>query len=284
MTRAQKGLDERILSTCKRVPFGHCLCGLAASTRQIQFAANLDDRHTVRFETMPPHGHYCIPILFADRLLGVMILYLKAGHQRHLPDEEFLTSVANTLAGIIARRDAEEARLQSERAFNLLLKNVPALVFKGAADGSVVFFDDKVKEMTGYSRTVFESGRLKWTTLILEEDFHKARTEFIRALKGPRSYVREYRINCGDALQRDSCAACRRYNFRGPGFSFAHQMLSARNHFRKNSPISSAACASRTSAAFHMAPTIITASHNPGETTPCVTSIGFSKPILILFA
>lgn len=199
VTRAQKGLDERILSTCKRVPFGHCLCGLAAFTRQIQFASNLDDRHTVRFERMSPHGHYCVPILFADRLLGVMNLYLNAGHLRHLPDEEFLTSVANTLAGIIARRDAEEARLQSERAFNLMLKNVPALVFKGAADGSVVFFDDRVKEMTGYSRTVFESGRLKWTSLILEEDFHKARTEFIRALKGPRSYVREYRINCGDA-------------------------------------------------------------------------------------
>lgn len=196
--QAQKGLGEQILSTCSRVPFGFCLCGLAAYTRQIQFAAGLDDRHRVRFEGMPPHGHYCVPILLDDRLLGVMNLYVKAGHLRHSMDEEFLTSVANTLAGIIARREAEEARLQSEQEFNLLLKNVPALVFKGYADGSVVFFDDKVKEMTGYPRSVFESRKLKWTDLILEEDIGEARAEFIGALKGVRSYVREYRVNCGD--------------------------------------------------------------------------------------
>jgi PAS domain S-box-containing protein len=198
VTRAQKGLEERILATCSRVPFGRCLCGLAASTRQIQFAADLDDRHTVHFAGMPPHGHYCVPILFADRLLGVINLYVKAGHLRHPKEEEFLTAVANTLAGIIARREAEEARVRSEREFNLLLKNVPALVFKGFADGSVYFFDDRVKEMTGYAKTFFESKKLKWTDLIFEEDIGKARMEFIMALKGGRSCVREYRINCRD--------------------------------------------------------------------------------------
>jgi PAS domain S-box-containing protein len=198
VTRAQKGLGERILATCSRVPFGRCLCGLAAATRQIQFAADLDDRHTVRYEGMSPHGHYCVPILFADRLLGVMNLYVKAGHFRHPKEEEFLTAVANTLAGIIARREAEEARLRSEKEFNLLLKNVPALVFKGYADGSIDLFDDRVAEMTGYPRSIFESRELKWTDLILKEDIEGVRTEFIRALKGPGSYVREYRINCED--------------------------------------------------------------------------------------
>jgi PAS domain S-box-containing protein/putative nucleotidyltransferase with HDIG domain len=196
--QASKGFDERLLATCSRVPFGRCLCGLAASTQQIQFAADLDDRHTVRFEWMSPHGHYCVPILFDGRLLGVVNLYVKAGHIRHPRDEEFLTSVANTLAGIIARRETEEARLRSEREFNLLLKNVPALVFKGYADGSIDLFDDRVEEMTGYSKSVFESRKLKWTDLILEEDIDGVRTEFIRAMKGHRSYVREYRINCVD--------------------------------------------------------------------------------------
>lgn len=195
--QAQKGLED-ILATCSRVPFGFCLCGLAASTRQIQFAAGVDARHRVHYGGMPLHGHYCVPILFGDRLLGVMNLYLPPGHRRHLRDEEFLSAVANTLAGIIARREAEEARLQSEREFWLLLKNVPALVFKGYADGSVELFDDKVEEMTGYPRAVFESRKLKWTDLILKQDLAGARREFIAALKGGGSYVREYRINCGD--------------------------------------------------------------------------------------
>ncbi|RJR36128.1 MAG: HD domain-containing protein [Deltaproteobacteria bacterium] len=193
--QAQKGLGEELLATCSRVPFGFCLCGLAASTRQIQFAADLDDRHQVHFEGMPRHGHYCVPILLNGRLLGVMNLYVKAGHVRHPIDEEFLSSVANTLAGIIARREAEEARLKSEREFHLLLKNVPALVFKGYADGAANFFDDRVEEMTGYARGDFESRKLKWTDLIIEEDRGETRAQFIKALKGLKSYVREYRIN-----------------------------------------------------------------------------------------
>jgi len=194
--QAQKGLDGQLLSTCSQVPFGFCICGLAASTRQIQFVAALDDRHSIQFAGMEPHGHYCVPILFVDRLLGVMNLYVKAGHLRHHREEEFLTSVANTLAGIIARREAEEARRRSEKEFSLLLKNVPALVFRGYADGSIDLFDDKVEEMIGYPKSVFASRKLKWTDLILKEDIYRVRSEFISAMKGPRSYVREYRINC----------------------------------------------------------------------------------------
>ncbi len=196
--QAQMGFTEALLSTCTRIPFGFCLCGLAASTRQIQFAAGVDDRHQGRPEGMSPHGHYCVPILFGDRLLGVMNLYVKAGHLRQPGDEEFLISVANTLAGIIARRKAEEARLQSEREFGLLLKNIPAVVFKGYADGSIDLFDDKVEEMTGYPKSLFESRKRKWTDLIVKEDMAQVRTKFIAALKGLGSYVREYRINCRD--------------------------------------------------------------------------------------
>ena len=99
------------------------------------------------------------------------------------------------MAGILARLEAEEARSRSEQEFKLFLKNIPAIVFKGYADGSIELFNDKVEEMTGYSKTRFASRNLKWTDLILPEDLDKARTRFIKALRGLKSYVREYRIN-----------------------------------------------------------------------------------------
>lgn len=99
------------------------------------------------------------------------------------------------MAGILARLEAEEARSRSEQEFKLFLKNIPAIVFKGYADGSIDLFNDKVEEMTGYSKTRFASRNLKWTDLILPEDLDKARTRFIKALRGLKSYVREYRIN-----------------------------------------------------------------------------------------
>ena len=40
--KAQKGIPESILTNCSQVPFGHCLCGQAASSQEIVFAACTD--------------------------------------------------------------------------------------------------------------------------------------------------------------------------------------------------------------------------------------------------
>ena len=106
--KAQKGLAEPLQRECARLPFGRCLCGRAALTREIQFADCLDDRHEIRYDGIPPHGHYCVPILSAGRTLGVMNTYLGEGHRRDQREERFLTAIANTLAGVIQRKRAEE--------------------------------------------------------------------------------------------------------------------------------------------------------------------------------
>ena len=46
---------------------------------------------------------------------------------------------------------AEAALRESETKYRLLVANIPAVVFRGYADWSVEFFDDKVEELTGYS-------------------------------------------------------------------------------------------------------------------------------------
>lgn len=111
--KAQSGLAAPLLETCARVPFGRCLCGRAALERKIQFAAHLDERHETRYEGIVPHGHYCVPILYADRILGVINLYVRDGHVRQNNEEEFLTAIADTLAGIIIRKRGEEALKRS---------------------------------------------------------------------------------------------------------------------------------------------------------------------------
>ncbi len=84
--------------------------------------------------------------------------------------------------------------MPSKIDFDLLLNNIPAVVFKGYIDGSVDFFDQKVEAMTGYPRKDFEARHRKWTELIHEDDFKGVKQAFIQALKTDRSYVREYRI------------------------------------------------------------------------------------------
>ena len=95
---------------------------------------------------------------------------------------------------ITQRQRAQDALQESERKYRLLMSAIPAVVFKGYADWSVDFFDDKIEELTGYGQEDFNSRRLKWSDLILPEDLAGAKKAFVQALKDDGAYVREYRI------------------------------------------------------------------------------------------
>ena len=95
---------------------------------------------------------------------------------------------------ISQRKAAERALRASEENYRLLVKQIPAVVFKGYADWSIDCFDHKIETLTGYPKDDFDSRRLKWSDLILEEDLPAAKAKFLEALKTAGAYVREYRI------------------------------------------------------------------------------------------
>ncbi|MBF0588990.1 MAG: CHASE domain-containing protein [Magnetococcales bacterium] len=98
---AQRQLSTPLLTLCKEINVGQCLCGRAAESREIVFADHVDDHHDIRFEGMSEHGHYCIPMISHGRMIGVINLYLEADQKRDPEEESFLHMVANTLAGLI---------------------------------------------------------------------------------------------------------------------------------------------------------------------------------------
>lgn len=106
--KAQDGLGVSIQKACARIPPSKCLCGRAAATQQVQYSDHLDDRHEIIYKGIHSHGHYCVPIVFLGKTLGVINTYLEEGHPRDKKEEEFLIAVSNTLAGAIKRRKAEQ--------------------------------------------------------------------------------------------------------------------------------------------------------------------------------
>jgi len=106
--KIQKNLSKEIQKLCAMVPFGKCICGKSALTQETIFIDHLDENHEIRYEGMSPHGHCCVPILFGGKTLGVIDLYVKEGHHRDQREIDFLNAIANTLAGILMRRQAEE--------------------------------------------------------------------------------------------------------------------------------------------------------------------------------
>jgi PAS domain S-box-containing protein len=92
------------------------------------------------------------------------------------------------------RRQAQAALADSEAQYRLLLKNIPAVVYKGYMNCAVDFVDKKVEELTGYSKSAFDSREMVWSDVLLPEERSKFKEAFLEGLRGSKSYLREYRI------------------------------------------------------------------------------------------
>ena len=105
---AHQNLPDEILIACEVVPLGKCLCGRAALAREVTFVNHLGLETEIYSSGMMEHGHYCIPIIFNERLLGVITAYVSPGHSDITEEKDFLISIANTLSGVIERKMGEQ--------------------------------------------------------------------------------------------------------------------------------------------------------------------------------
>jgi DNA-binding CsgD family transcriptional regulator/putative methionine-R-sulfoxide reductase with GAF domain len=106
---------DELKTLCAKVPFGKCICGRAASTKEPQFSDSIDNAcHEIKYKSIRPHGHYCIPITSFGKTLGVLNLTVRTGHLYNKEEENFLNAVANVLAGIIKRDKADQALRKNE--------------------------------------------------------------------------------------------------------------------------------------------------------------------------
>ncbi|MBF0516091.1 MAG: PAS domain S-box protein [Nitrospirae bacterium] len=147
--KAQHGLSAKILELCHHVPLNKCICGRAAALKEIVFTDTLDDIHDVTYSTISNHGHYCVPIASgSNNILGVLNLYVREGHIRNEIEVEFLQSMADTLAGIIERKQTEEKLRMSEDLFISFMKNSPFAAFMKDEAGKYVYVNDNFRDIS----------------------------------------------------------------------------------------------------------------------------------------
>ncbi len=123
--KVERGLTPELLEMCSHVPFGRCLCGMAALNSKIEYTGCIDERHENLYRGIVPHGHYNVPIISDGRVKGLLLLYLNEGHKRDEHEVMFLETVTNTLAGIIKRKQVELSLRDSEKKIRAWLEYSP---------------------------------------------------------------------------------------------------------------------------------------------------------------
>ncbi|MBF0555307.1 MAG: PAS domain S-box protein, partial [Nitrospirae bacterium] len=184
---AQKNFESGLLKLCSVLPFGRCLCGLAAATREIVFANTIDDRHEHRPPGMAPHGHYCVPITLGKRVLGVLNLYVNEGHENTTEEEEFLTAVANTLAGVVSRARIEEHLIKNEEQMRSIVQTTDNAIICADTNGEIVLWNTGAAKIFGH--TPHEAAGRPFEIIVPESKREGFRKDFKAAVETGRSYL-----------------------------------------------------------------------------------------------
>jgi PAS domain S-box-containing protein len=156
---------------CERVSFGECICGKAASTCTIAFTECVNETHKITHANEFPHGHYCVPVVSSGQLLGIINVFTEEGHERSTEEETFLVAVANTLAAVIMRHQAETER----NAFREQLAEAEKLAALGRITANVAHeIRNPLTAIGGFARRLDKkvpggSKEKQYSTFIVEE-------------------------------------------------------------------------------------------------------------------
>jgi signal transduction histidine kinase len=105
--KAARNFDAVDLAHCLQIALDNNCCAAAIREQKLQYAKhNPDDKEDLCCSNAA--SHYSVPIVFQKTVLGVIFILHAAGHRRNAEEEQFLSAVSDTLAGIIRRQRSEE--------------------------------------------------------------------------------------------------------------------------------------------------------------------------------
>ncbi|MGP0565923.1 MULTISPECIES: PAS domain-containing protein [unclassified Nitrospina] len=214
----QGDFSEEFLQKEKEVPFGNCLCGRAAESKELLMSESCftDPRHERTYTDMTAHGHYIIPLKTSEgRLVGIMFLYTEIQPRWYQHSQAVLLSIGGLVAHTIERKKIEnelitlkeklevqiEERthdlMESRRILNTLISNLPGMVYRSLNDSqrTMLFISDGCSAITGENASEFLGKKIKFQQLIHPVDQLRVYQTIKKAIKDKEPYTLIYRIN-----------------------------------------------------------------------------------------
>jgi len=106
--KAQSKLPRSLENEFKQLPFSKHPYGKVASGGRVKFVGKISGDYKLKGSQLRTYAYYCLPLIYSGKILGLMDVFLKKGHERVKREEEFLIAAANTVAGVVQRKKFEE--------------------------------------------------------------------------------------------------------------------------------------------------------------------------------
>ena len=123
-----------------------------------------------------------MPITSGERRVGLLNMYVRIDHPFSPVEDGFLRSAAGVIAGIIQRKEVEEALRRSEERFALAVRGIDAGIWDWVLRTGAVYYSLRWKAMLGFNETEITGHHLEWETRIHPDDR-------VRALEALRDYL-----------------------------------------------------------------------------------------------
>ena len=102
--KAMHGFSVAQVDACKTVSLGGPAACPVVST------SCLSEPRKIEYAVSGATGQYCVPISFGQKTLGLITVAVSDGRTRTSEEEEFLSAIADSLAGLVERHQAEQEK------------------------------------------------------------------------------------------------------------------------------------------------------------------------------
>jgi PAS domain S-box-containing protein len=201
--KASYGAPQTAEEALADVSVGCCLCGRKIDSREIIFdrCSPLEVAH--RSKGGPERYHYCVPLMSKDRGVGLLNITVEPSHRPSPALRDFLSSVADVLAGIFERHQAEESLRLSEERFDLAVKGTHAGIWDWNLLTKEAYFSPRWKEMLGYEDHELPGRFETWRKRLHPDDVDVALETIAAYLRGQLAeYELEHRLRHKDGSYR----------------------------------------------------------------------------------
>ncbi len=189
-------ISNEAVNNCLVSKMGECICGQAAAEKRVILASSEESLKGAK-----PHcqisGHYCLPLIEKDTLLGVLNIYVPLGHEPSEYEERFLTIISNSIARIIyTKRMQEESLKLSKQLVEAEKQSSLGFLSTGIAHE----LNNPLAGIMGYARMLKENTKDSNNIVYLSDKIYGLSERMKSIIEQLRMFVRQSRDGDWEAV------------------------------------------------------------------------------------